>query len=146
MLPFYTHQKKFIGSVTKMIYLPFKNGTDAASCLMAIRHHIRIRMKTKINAPIRRYPRHFRSRRRGFAVEELQHIMDTDNDLFHKMFRLSVNSFCDLVESLDLALARDEAKAVASSGKFLKMYLTDFIYSFSLWLQGVLFLQPFVWQ
>ena len=46
--------------------------------------------------------------------------MENDKDLFRRMFRLSVDSFNDLVDSLDITLARNEAKAEASSGNYLR--------------------------
>lgn len=52
------------------------------------------------------------------------------------MFRLSVESFCDLVDSLDLALARDEAKAEASSGIVLYYSSINFISFFLLLIVG----------
>ena len=43
-------------------------------------------------------------------------MMEKDKDLFRKMFRMSVDSFKDLVDMLDVALTRNEAKSIASSG------------------------------
>jgi hypothetical protein len=96
--------------------LPYRAGTDSTLILGALRHHRRLSLRKLTGNRIRRPPRHFRTRRRGFAIEDLRHMMETDEDLFRKMFRMSVDSFKDLVDMLDVALIRHEAKATFASG------------------------------
>jgi hypothetical protein len=53
--------------------------------------------------------------------------METDQDLYRKMFRMSVDSFKDLVDMLDAALTRNVTKSIASiqvrSIQFIPMLL-----------------------
>jgi hypothetical protein len=111
--------------------LPYQTGTDSAAMLGALRHSRRLSLRKLTGNSIRRPPRHFRTRRRGFAIEDLRHMMETDQDLFRKMFRMSVDSFKDLVDMLDVALARNEAKAIASSGAHCSIHTYAVIMCFS---------------
>lgn len=76
-----------------------------------------VRRRTLRKVVRRRMPRHHRVKHRGYAVQEFDRIYNDEPSLFKRMFRMSPSAFSELVDNLDLKLARNEVKAAASSGE-----------------------------